>query len=271
MNRQSFDLEKPNGKKQFLALLNALMDYNEDPDNSYFNDIHIKQEESFAVIEWDTVPYSGEWGGHWHFLEDDEVIMKEVHFPDGHYDYVFPEEVEETIKKWHEDHPEWVKTSYGTWTNMEENRYFSIDWNVDKWLEKEVDSEFDYMPQVPVGMSVSDYHTEVLIGMINHLKKDRFIHRTGYIVVGSKNLNIFAFNNLIIPQKEFNDSKVISKIGVLPLKLDEQKFSEDAETKYYEDDIHVYYSDKIGDKVLLLTDESYHLYTLKMTAIKGVQ
>ena len=99
MNRQSFDFSTSNGRKHFQKLLHSLLDYNSDGDERYFNDIHIYQEESLAIIEWDTIPYSGEWGGKWHFLDYDEVIMKEVNFPDNHYEYVFPEDVEERLSK----------------------------------------------------------------------------------------------------------------------------------------------------------------------------
>ena len=87
--------------------------------------MHIYQEESFIVIEWEKIYYQED-GGKPQFvlLDYDEVVMKEIHFPDKHYEYAFPEEVDEIVANWHKDHPEWQKTSYGTWTNVEENKKF---------------------------------------------------------------------------------------------------------------------------------------------------
>jgi hypothetical protein len=122
MNHQSFDINTPNGRKHFQKLLDTLLDYNADEDERYYNDIHIYQEESLMIIEWDNVPYSHEWGGRFQYIGEDDVVMKEVRFPDGHYENLFPEDVENTLKEWHKEHPEWVMTSYGIWTNEEENR-----------------------------------------------------------------------------------------------------------------------------------------------------
>ena len=124
MNRQSFDLSKSNGKALFRQLLDSLLAYNADPDNTDYNDIHIYQEEVFLIIEWDRTPYSKEWGGQWQYLEEDDVVMTEVYFPDNHCEYLFPQDIEERLTEWHKEHPEWVKTPYGTWTNAAENDVF---------------------------------------------------------------------------------------------------------------------------------------------------
>ena len=122
MNRMAFDTQTENGRKHFQKQLDALLDYNNDPNEKYYNDIHIYQEESLIIVEWDNVPYSHEWGGQFRYIEEDDVVMKEVHFPDDHYEFLFPEEVDETLKKWHEDHPEWVQNQWGIWINEEENK-----------------------------------------------------------------------------------------------------------------------------------------------------
>ena len=127
VNKQVFDTSKENYKEHLNRLLETLFAYNIDSENDSYNDIHIYQEECLVIVEWAVIPYSREWGGSFKFVDDDETVMKEVNFPDGHYDYVFPEEVENVLKDWHEKHPEWVKTSYGMWTNVEENRINYID------------------------------------------------------------------------------------------------------------------------------------------------
>jgi len=119
MNKQSFNINTPNGRKHFQKLLDTLLDYNSDKDENYYNDIHIYQEESFIVIEWEHVPYSHEWGGQFKYVDYDEYIMKEVNFPDNHYEFVFPEDVNNRLKEWHEEHPEWVMNEFGMWTKKE--------------------------------------------------------------------------------------------------------------------------------------------------------
>lgn len=128
INSLTFDATKPNERKHFEAFLKTLIDYNADFDNDHFNDIHIKQEENLIVLEWMQIPYSHEWGGTWQFVGEDEVIMKEVYFPDNHCEYRFPEEAEDAIKDWINEQAAkgeiWEKTPYGTWTNITENERF---------------------------------------------------------------------------------------------------------------------------------------------------
>ena len=120
MNKLLFDTRTPNGLKHFQKQLDALLEYNRDPDEKHYNDIHIYQEEMFIVLEWENVPYSHEWGGKWVHLEVDEVVMKEVHFPDNHYEYMFPEEVNERFNEWLKENPEWHKNQWGIWTDAKQ-------------------------------------------------------------------------------------------------------------------------------------------------------
>ena len=50
--------------------------------------------------------------------------MKELIFPDNHIEMVFPSETEGRLNDWLKENPQWVKTTYGTWTNQEENKKF---------------------------------------------------------------------------------------------------------------------------------------------------
>jgi len=185
MNRQSFDTTTPNGRKHFQKLLDTLLDYNADGEEDHFNDIHIYQEESLIVVEWDNVPYNHEWGGSFKYIDYDEVVMKEVTFPDGHYEYLFSEEVEEKLQEWHKEHPEWVKTDYGTWTNMEENRRCNIDWNIDKWCERVEEPNDSTFKQVTLTKSFLETFVNEpnnIRGLITFVPDD-VLYRTGYIVI----------------------------------------------------------------------------------------
>ena len=52
---------------------------------------------------------------------NDEVVLKKVQFPDGHYDY-FDRRAsrEEIMKDWQKEHPNWYKNAYGEWINKDE-------------------------------------------------------------------------------------------------------------------------------------------------------
>lgn len=249
MNRQSFDTSTPNGRKHFQKLLDTLLDYNEDKDETHYNDIHIYQEESLIIVEWDNIPYSHEWGGQFRYIDWDDVVMKEVNFPDGHYDYVFPEEVEERLKQWHKDHPEWVMTEYGTWTNMEENRVWAIDLNLNKWLEREVeenDSTFEV------------FTTSKLVGDFENILRNvpvSVLRRTGYVVIGPKALEWCMKDKGVKFNKNFRNG-VISKVGALELPLRIEEFGKVEELTTL---IHIYYKDSCGDNILYVVDDSNYL------------
>lgn len=93
-----------------------------------FNDIHIKPEDLGAFsVEWEAVPWSKEYGGHWQFIHDDEeeVVMKYYYFPDEHCElFETEEEYEEALKTWLEEHKdeEWAKNEYGHWYSKKEQR-----------------------------------------------------------------------------------------------------------------------------------------------------
>ena len=93
-----------------------------------FNDIHIKPEDLGAfIIEWETSPWSGEWGGHWQYIKDDEeeVVMKYYYFPDNHCElFETEEEYKKALKAWLEEHKdeEWHKNEYGRWYSKKEQR-----------------------------------------------------------------------------------------------------------------------------------------------------
>ena len=125
MNHISYDITTPNGLKHFQEQLNVLINYNSDPKEKYYNDIHIYQEESFIILEWDHVPYDGSWGGKFQFVAENQIVMTEEIFPDNHIELCYDEEdFKKRLKEFLKDNPGWEKTSYGTWTNRIENERF---------------------------------------------------------------------------------------------------------------------------------------------------
>lgn len=256
MNRQSFDLSKSNGKALFKQLLDSLVAYNADPDNTDYNDIHIYQEESFLIIEWDRTPYSGDWGGKWHYLEADEIIQKEVSFPDGHYDYVFPEDAEEVFNEWCKNHPEWVKNEHGIWTNTEENRRFYIGHSGKKIAERTVvpgDSTYDELRATINDPATIDF--KALVASI----RDDVIQRTDYIVISPAVLRSYYR-----PDEEqlSENNEGVHKLGTIAL-----TYKDRWETEPKENLIHVYVdfdSYEKGDyQISFLTDNHYQIFKIR--------
>ena len=125
MNKILFDTRKPNGLNHFKEQLDTLIKNNADPEEEYYNDIHIYQEDSFIVLEWDHVPYDHSFGGRFVLVDEDQVVMTEKVFTDNHTELCYDEDdFQERLKEWLEENPGWVKTFYGTWTNEIENQKY---------------------------------------------------------------------------------------------------------------------------------------------------
>ena len=120
-------------------LLKYIVDYNKKCESGYY-DTHITSDGYCTIVEWTDVnfKFKGEEGS-FRFVDSDEVVMKEVHFPDDHYEMVYPEEAEEVLNNWLKENPEWVKNQWGTWTNTkEENEAFAklVQKNIDEWAKE---------------------------------------------------------------------------------------------------------------------------------------
>ena len=125
MNSMSFDSKED--KKFFDSLLHFLIDMNMNS-TEYYNEIHIYQEERLIIVEWEQVPFSGEWGGKFKFVEEDQTVMKSYELPNGEWImFETEDEYKEYLEDWLKDNPGWVKTSYGRWTNQIENEKLSKD------------------------------------------------------------------------------------------------------------------------------------------------
>lgn len=113
-------------------LLNYLLDYNRKSKKAFY-DIHLYSDGYCTCIDWVDRFYDMDWeDDKFVLLKSDEVIQKEVRFPDDHYELMYPEDVDDRLREWHEKHPEWIKTPYGTWTNEKENEEFRKQLEEDK-------------------------------------------------------------------------------------------------------------------------------------------
>ena len=65
-----------------MKLIKYLLDYNKDCEQHY-NDIHINNDGYWLIVEWASIPYDHAWGGSFQYVDFDEVVMHEVHLPDG--------------------------------------------------------------------------------------------------------------------------------------------------------------------------------------------
>lgn len=155
-------------------------------------------------------------------------------------------------------------TSYGTWTNTEENRVFNIENRIKENVEKEANSTIEICRDTPPGISQDSHNTNIVNFILHYEDKHRVIHRTDYIVVGSKMLEIFVHNDLITLDRSLDENKDICKIGVIDLRLEEQKFDRDVKTKYYDAQVHVYFSNDVKDEIMFFTDSHYMIYKLKI-------
>ena len=101
----------------FITILNKLS-YDS---KTYYNDIHIKPEDCGAFsVEWSQEPWTGEYGGGFQYVDEDQEVCTDLEFPDGHFEYVPVGAEEDSIEGWLEENPGWRKNEYGRWVNEEE-------------------------------------------------------------------------------------------------------------------------------------------------------
>lgn len=132
MNSQAFTPEEVK-KGLHLKLINTLLEINEGKEN-FYNQILLDTDGYCLIVYWVEVSYEYS-DASFKFVDDDEVVAKELQFPDGHYELEYKECAEERIKEWHKEHPEYVKNEYGIWTEVETNNLYNN--NVPKQMSLE--------------------------------------------------------------------------------------------------------------------------------------
>ena len=259
-NSQSFTPEEV-AKGLHLELLKTLMSLSSKSDRHY-NDIHITTDGYCTMVEWSSVPYSHEYGGTFQFVDEDHSVMYQGQFPDNHYEYYFSKkDYEEELKDWLKKHPDWVKTEYGTWTDMEENRYYFLD----RYNENTFREHLDTHNFVVVYYNSEDSE-EILpevIDKFNH-KQNFVIQRADFILIGNRDVaKAFIDGNTYDKYNEYNsyectlnnkeeiDYKEFKKIGyatvLYPSQFDGLKIKK----------LPIYYSPYIGDDILFYTNTRY--------------
>lgn len=124
-NEEAFTPEEvKNGKP--LKLLKTLFELQKDAVGEESNadkafDIRIWTDGYCLIIDW-----CDRWfdpnidSGHFEFIDEDQVVMKEVAFPDNSFEYVFDdEEAKARLDEWLKEHPKWHKNQFGMWTDGE--------------------------------------------------------------------------------------------------------------------------------------------------------
>ena len=178
-NSQAFTPEEV--KKGLLKdLLDYLLEHNRKNEEQYY-DIHITTDGYCSIVEWTDVMYNQEYGpdAKFQFVDTDEVVMKEVCFPDNHYEYLFEDEIDERFKEWLKDNPGWEKTTYGTWTNRIENRFFYLDCHKKELIDAPIEDTYQMNIE---GVSKED-RVKQLLEMFNN---ESFLSNTDYLVIGSE-------------------------------------------------------------------------------------
>ena len=110
-----------------LDLIRYLLEMNEKSETQY-NQILIDTDGYCTMVEWVQRSYKDDsCDDRFEKVEYDELVMKEVHFPDNHYDYVPRCEAEQALRDWCEEHPNYRQDSYGRWYDVNEYKQELVD------------------------------------------------------------------------------------------------------------------------------------------------
>ena len=118
-----------------LDLINYLLDYNKKAKDHY-NEILITSDGYCTIVQWFNRSYNDDFGkGSFKFVDEDEVVMKELIFPDNSTEYVLPEECDERLNEWLKEHPGYEKDEWGNWIKPEEVKDITTLFDKDDYLE----------------------------------------------------------------------------------------------------------------------------------------
>lgn len=98
-----------------LAMVKKLCELSLSEDDLY-SDIHIYENETAFIVEWEQIPYDHAYGGTFKYVDEDEEVMLYRTFPDNHGEYFSSEEeFQEALTEWLKENPGWVRTQFGRW------------------------------------------------------------------------------------------------------------------------------------------------------------
>lgn len=232
MNTQAFTPEEVE-KGVMDKFLKHLLELSNELEDSHL-DIHITTDGFCTIIEWLDVFDSYDDSAKFVLLNSDEVIMKEVDFPDNHYEYMFAEEVEERLKEWHKEHPEWKKDDWGRWYNSIEQIHMCLEFNSDKIAEQ------------PINETIHIEKGEEISKPILKLANDNdVLRRTDCIVISED-----CIFDRLIPDTEYN----IKYLGDITTDIPATKWEEGFTTR-----IPVWYSKFLGSREIIFMTDSGHV------------
>lgn len=139
-NSQAFVPEEVE-KGLHLELVKDLLELEKKMSDMYY-DIHITSDGYCTIVEWKEVG-TGEMAydsGKFEYVGPGQVVMEETQFPDEHYEYLFPNEIDERMSDWHKENPGWIKSGLmNTWSYdkdlaKKEKLTFTTHWDNGKWL-----------------------------------------------------------------------------------------------------------------------------------------
>ena len=102
MNSMAFAPEEKENMKKLLKFL--IEDYDSE---EYYNEVHVTTDGYCTIIEWDTVPYDGGFGGKFEYVDENHEVLKIVHFPDHHYEYVLDCDEKKVMEEWLKENPDY--------------------------------------------------------------------------------------------------------------------------------------------------------------------
>ena len=106
-------------KGMVIDFIQFLLEQNKKLERS-FNDIHITSDSYCTIVEWIQKRYDDS-DESFEYVDGDHLVVKEIYFPDGHYEWVKTKEEEK--ERWEEflkEDPGWYQDSYGTWRHKDD-------------------------------------------------------------------------------------------------------------------------------------------------------
>lgn len=95
-----------------LDLINYLIEYNKKSDK-YYHEFMVTTDSYCTIVNWVDRRYDGEdYNGHFELLKDDQRIVREVYFPDNHYELLPEDEIEDFAEEFLENNEDLAKEWY---------------------------------------------------------------------------------------------------------------------------------------------------------------
>ena len=106
-------------------LVKHLLDHNAKSDRAYY-DIHITSDGYCSIVQWVSVPYNDEhYNGEFMYVDEDEVIMTEIRYPDNSFEYILPGTEDDAMEEWGKNNPDWYKNDQGIWVRNHRKDYLN--------------------------------------------------------------------------------------------------------------------------------------------------